>query len=274
MAGHVDPTKEAFAAFRADDRLGPIHMLNLVRLRALAAYPDGRKATGAEAYAAYGSESEPVFSRLGGAIVWRGHFRADADRTSRGALGPVLHRSISERRRLRRHDPRPCLSGSGQAPAGGGGGFPAHPPRAGRGRGRFWLNLAQMKATERDCLLPRSSVPRLNPRMTKPMPWIIGIIGVVFIGITALYSSVFAGLLAHARGRSPQLPARLRTQLRHFHLTHALRALLVALALFAIGIAGFNSSPTISSRDSAERRPGAACGRKSGRCAREIVPAA
>ena len=74
MAGYVDPTKEAFAAFRADDRPGPIHMLNLVKLRAQAAYPDGRRATGAEAYAAYGRESEPVFSRLGGSIVWRGAF--------------------------------------------------------------------------------------------------------------------------------------------------------------------------------------------------------
>ncbi len=74
MTGHVDPTKEAFAAFRADDRLGPIHMLNLIKLRAVAAYPDERKATGAEAYAAYGRESEPVFFRLGGSIVWRGRF--------------------------------------------------------------------------------------------------------------------------------------------------------------------------------------------------------
>ena len=60
MTGYIDPTKEAFAAFRADDRPGPLHMLNLVKLRPLAAYPDGRKATGAEAYAAYGRESEPV----------------------------------------------------------------------------------------------------------------------------------------------------------------------------------------------------------------------
>ena len=43
MTGYVDPTKEAFAAFRADDRPGPIHMLNLVKLRPHAAYPDGRK---------------------------------------------------------------------------------------------------------------------------------------------------------------------------------------------------------------------------------------
>ena len=74
MTGRIDPTKETFAAFRADDRRGLIHMLNLVGLRARAAYPDGREATGAEAYAAYGRESLPVFSRLGGSIVWRGRF--------------------------------------------------------------------------------------------------------------------------------------------------------------------------------------------------------
>ena len=74
MAGYVDPTKETFAAFRAKDRPGPIHMLNLVRFCDQAAYPDGRIATGAEAYAAYGRESYPIFSRLGGRIVWRGTF--------------------------------------------------------------------------------------------------------------------------------------------------------------------------------------------------------
>ena len=74
MIGHIDPTKETFAAFRANDRAGPIHMLNLVRFRDKAAYPDGRNATGAEAYAAYGRESYPVFSRLGGHIVWRASF--------------------------------------------------------------------------------------------------------------------------------------------------------------------------------------------------------
>jgi uncharacterized protein (DUF1330 family) len=74
MTDHVDPSKEAFAAFRANDRPGPIHMLNLVRFRDQAAYPDGRKATGAEAYAAYGRESHPVFAALGGRIVWRGRF--------------------------------------------------------------------------------------------------------------------------------------------------------------------------------------------------------
>src|SRR5260221_10307860 len=70
--GHIDPTKEVFAQFRANDRPGPIHMLNLVRLREQAAYPDGRKASGAEAYAAYRRASGPVFERLRGRIVWQG----------------------------------------------------------------------------------------------------------------------------------------------------------------------------------------------------------
>jgi len=72
--GFVDPTKESFAAFRANDRPGPIDMLNLVRLRERAAYPDGREAAGAQAYAAYGRESGAVFRRVGGQIVWRGSF--------------------------------------------------------------------------------------------------------------------------------------------------------------------------------------------------------
>ena len=74
MTGFIDPTKETFAAFRAADRPGPIHMLNLVRFRERADYPDGRQATGAEAYAAYGRDSHPVYARLGGRIVWRGRF--------------------------------------------------------------------------------------------------------------------------------------------------------------------------------------------------------
>ena len=69
---HTAFGKEDFQAFKDNERDGPIHMLNLVRLRETAAYEDGRKATGAEAYAAYGRESAPVFQRLGGRIIWRG----------------------------------------------------------------------------------------------------------------------------------------------------------------------------------------------------------
>ena len=71
-AGFVDPERAQFEAFKGLPRDTPIHMLNLVRFRAQAAYPDGRGGTGAEAYAAYGRESSPVLSRVGGRIHWTG----------------------------------------------------------------------------------------------------------------------------------------------------------------------------------------------------------
>jgi len=70
---YIDPTRESFAAFREIDRDGPVHMLNLLRFRDRAAYDDGTVASGAEAYAAYGRESAPVFQRLGGRQIWIGH---------------------------------------------------------------------------------------------------------------------------------------------------------------------------------------------------------
>jgi len=72
--GYVEPSRERYLEFRDMPRKGALHMLNLVRFRAQAAYPDGRQATGAEAYAAYGRESQPVFARVGGRIAWRGTF--------------------------------------------------------------------------------------------------------------------------------------------------------------------------------------------------------
>ena len=75
MTGHVDPTRERFGDFRRLEDNGPVHMLNLVRFRNQAVYADGRVSTGAEAYAAYGRESEPIFARVGGKIVWSGDFR-------------------------------------------------------------------------------------------------------------------------------------------------------------------------------------------------------
>jgi len=67
-------TKEAWEAFKADNRPGPIHLLNLIRLRDRADYPDGRNATGEDAYGEYSRLSAPVLERLGGRIAWRGGF--------------------------------------------------------------------------------------------------------------------------------------------------------------------------------------------------------
>lgn len=75
--GHIDPTRAQFDAFKALPRDAPIAMLNLVRYRERAAYPDGHDCaalglTGAEAYARYGAESGPIFRRVGGSVIWSG----------------------------------------------------------------------------------------------------------------------------------------------------------------------------------------------------------
>ncbi len=79
IAGHVDPDRAQFDAFKTRDRDRPIEMLNLIRLRARAAYPAGHaladaELTGADAYARYGAETAPILARLGGSILWRGDF--------------------------------------------------------------------------------------------------------------------------------------------------------------------------------------------------------
>jgi uncharacterized protein (DUF1330 family) len=77
---HVDPTREAFNAFKALPRDVPIQMLNLIRYRDLAAYPEGHENagkgwSGERAYQEYGKTSGPIFQRVGGSVLWRGAFQ-------------------------------------------------------------------------------------------------------------------------------------------------------------------------------------------------------
>lgn len=72
MPCYIDPTREAFDAFKALPRDCTIHMLNLIKLEDTAVYPDGETCSGAEAYRRYGEYSGPIFRELGGRIVWRG----------------------------------------------------------------------------------------------------------------------------------------------------------------------------------------------------------
>ena len=77
----INPSRTQFDAFKSLDRDHPIEMLNLVRFRQTAEYPDdhplsGQDVSGAEAYASYGRESAPVLARVGGTILWRGDFQA------------------------------------------------------------------------------------------------------------------------------------------------------------------------------------------------------
>jgi len=77
MTGSIDPQREQFDAFKALPRDQPIHMLNLVRLNAVANYPEGhpnhgRGMSGLEAYRAYGRETRALFNSLGGRQIWAG----------------------------------------------------------------------------------------------------------------------------------------------------------------------------------------------------------
>lgn len=76
MSDLINPTKAQFAAFRELPDQGPVHMLNLVRLRTQAAYEDGRQCSGVAAYRAYLRESDPPFERVGGRLRWVGRFEA------------------------------------------------------------------------------------------------------------------------------------------------------------------------------------------------------
>jgi uncharacterized protein (DUF1330 family) len=75
----IDPTPENFQAFKDLPRDTPINMLNLLRYRDMADYPEGHEHagkgwSGRRAYEEYGATSGPIFRRLGGQIIWRGRF--------------------------------------------------------------------------------------------------------------------------------------------------------------------------------------------------------
>ena len=94
---YLDPTREAFDAFKALPRDVPIQMLNLLRFHESAQYPAdhpnaGKGWSGARAYQEYGKTSGPIFERVGGLIIWRGQMECmvalakSTDRTRSGEI--------------------------------------------------------------------------------------------------------------------------------------------------------------------------------------------
>ena len=73
-SGAIDPTPGQIAAFAAlPVEEGPIHMINLLRFRARAAYAEGdRGKTGQEAYMTYGASAIGFVQGVGGRQVWAG----------------------------------------------------------------------------------------------------------------------------------------------------------------------------------------------------------
>ncbi len=75
MAGYIDPSRENWQAFKDLPRDRPIHMLNLIKFRDLAEYPEGhpnhgKGLTGLEAYAIYREGFQRVVAGDGAAMVW------------------------------------------------------------------------------------------------------------------------------------------------------------------------------------------------------------
>lgn len=76
---YVDPSRANFDAFKALPRDTPIHMLNLIRFKDKADYPEGHELagkglSGREAYALYMRTIQPVLERAGGKMAWKGAF--------------------------------------------------------------------------------------------------------------------------------------------------------------------------------------------------------
>jgi uncharacterized protein (DUF1330 family) len=74
---YIDPDREAWEVFKGLPRDQPIQMLNLVKLKPAAEYPEGhadhgRDLTGLDAYRAYGRTTAHIFKRVGGKQVWAG----------------------------------------------------------------------------------------------------------------------------------------------------------------------------------------------------------
>lgn len=75
MTGHVDPSRENWQVFKDLPRDRPIHMLNLIKFRDLAEYPEGhpnhgKGLTGREAYDIYKEGFQRVVANDGAAMVW------------------------------------------------------------------------------------------------------------------------------------------------------------------------------------------------------------
>jgi uncharacterized protein (DUF1330 family) len=72
------PTSDQIAGLRGDVSSEPIVMLNLLKFRARAQYPDGRKTdlTGAQAYGLYAEKMRTIVERAGGKFVFAGDVKS------------------------------------------------------------------------------------------------------------------------------------------------------------------------------------------------------
>lgn len=72
---YLHPEPEQLAAFTALPQDEPFEVLNLIRFRLQAAYPNYHTAaredlTGVQAFARYSAAAQPLFAQAGGRVVW------------------------------------------------------------------------------------------------------------------------------------------------------------------------------------------------------------
>ena len=74
VSNSLVPNSEQIAGFLEQPDIGPIYMVNLLKFRDRAEYPDGGDAglTGREAYARYAEAVTPLVTGLGGGVVFMG----------------------------------------------------------------------------------------------------------------------------------------------------------------------------------------------------------
>lgn len=75
MTTYIDPSRDNWQRFKDLPRDRPIQMLNLIKLRELAEYPEGhpnrgKGLTGREAYAIYKEGFQRVVANDGAAMIW------------------------------------------------------------------------------------------------------------------------------------------------------------------------------------------------------------
>lgn len=73
---HVDPSRPNFERFKGEPRDVPVNLLDLVRYRDLATYPEshphhGKGMTGEQAFGEYFRTIAPFFDRMGVKIIWK-----------------------------------------------------------------------------------------------------------------------------------------------------------------------------------------------------------
>lgn len=74
VENHLYPTQSRVAALLADDSADPVVMLNLLKFREKAEYPDGRASdlSGREAYNLYGIAMQAIVENNGGRVMFGG----------------------------------------------------------------------------------------------------------------------------------------------------------------------------------------------------------